>query len=348
MEHVAIAPGDVYVSAYQCHSSHRTNQPAILYMAMSLSTFPGLPTDIGRRIFELSASWDPSTARQLVLVSKTARKWINPLLYRVVQLIEGNEYEAFILSIQSRLRDDPNFIARNVTYLCLRCNPGDYIPLTSVQFILLHCTGVRYLASYLPTPHMEYSLALRYDYLTLYQVDAHNEAFISPTTTHLRIPFRPWEGIPHDTFMRNLFETCPRLTHLLLEMTVEWDEALLPWWADELLHELLDTAPSSFHVLVIDLDGPENVNDEYRGFPEAQTTTLDSSVSDFVESVNDPRVVAISSNIRFVNVKSSTYFERSGRKQWPEGDLEAWRIAEQRLTSMECCVEVEEDTRNGD
>ncbi|KAF9009311.1 hypothetical protein BDZ89DRAFT_532282 [Hymenopellis radicata] len=319
---------------------------AIPYTAMSLSTFPGLPTDIGRRIFELSASWDSSTARQLVLVSKTARKWINPLLYRVVQLIEANEYEAFILSIQSRLRDDPNFIARNVTYLCLRCNPGDYIPLTSVQYILCHCTGVRYLASYLSTPHMQYSLALRYDYLTLYQADAHNGAFISPTTTHLRIPYRPWEDRPH--VMENLFETCPRLTHLLLEMTVEWDEVLTPSWADQLLKDLLDDAPSSFHVLVIDLEGPENVKDEYRGFPEGQATTLDASVSYFVQTVDDPRLVAISSDIRFVNVKSSTYFERSGRKQWPEGDLEAWGFAEQCLTSMERRAKVEEDTRNGD
>ncbi|KAF9018986.1 hypothetical protein BDZ89DRAFT_1116955 [Hymenopellis radicata] len=261
-------------------------------------------------------------------------------------LIEVNEYEAFILSIQSRLRDDQNFIARNVTYLCLRCNPGDYIPLTSIQYILCPCTGVRYLASYLPTPHMEYSLALRYDYLTLYQADAHNGAFISPTTTHLRIPYRPWEDRPH--VMENLFETCPRLTHLLLEMTVEWDEVLTPSWADQLLKDLLDDAPSSFHVLVIDLEGPENVKDEYRGFPEGQATTLDASVSYFVQTVDDPRLVAISSDIRFVNVKSSTYFGRSGRKQWPEGDLEAWGFAEQCLTSMERRAKVEEDTRNGD
>ncbi|KAF9004492.1 hypothetical protein BDZ89DRAFT_1080485 [Hymenopellis radicata] len=105
--------------------------------------FSDLPVDVARHILELAAFWDQSTARQLVLVSKCVRQWIDPLLYRVVEIACAKDCRLFITTIQSRRRTDPGFIADNVKVLCLRRHG---LPLSRVEYILSHCTAVQNLA----------------------------------------------------------------------------------------------------------------------------------------------------------------------------------------------------------
>ncbi|KAF8909459.1 hypothetical protein CPB85DRAFT_1435662 [Mucidula mucida] len=86
----------------------------------SLQSFPDLPTDVVRCLFEVAAYEDLCTAEHLTRVSKIVRKWIDPILYHTIDLCTISQLVQFHHSIM--LCNEPVFFARSVKFLCL----GDF------------------------------------------------------------------------------------------------------------------------------------------------------------------------------------------------------------------------------
>ncbi|KAF9026307.1 hypothetical protein BDZ89DRAFT_1067654, partial [Hymenopellis radicata] len=83
-----------------------------------MESFPDLPVHVARLLIEVAA-WSnrPTTARNLVLVSKTVRQWIDPILHHTIVLDTEPKFYAFVAAVASR--KDPDFFRRNVRVLAI-------------------------------------------------------------------------------------------------------------------------------------------------------------------------------------------------------------------------------------
>ncbi|KAJ7587269.1 hypothetical protein C8J56DRAFT_1165330 [Mycena floridula] len=70
-------------------------------MTSQLDTFPDIPDDIVRLIFEAAVQKDRSAALSLVLVARHVQKWIQPLQFKVVRLRDEQAAETFLQEVTS-------------------------------------------------------------------------------------------------------------------------------------------------------------------------------------------------------------------------------------------------------
>ncbi|KAJ7056093.1 hypothetical protein C8F01DRAFT_1156800 [Mycena amicta] len=122
----------------------------------AISGSPRLPEDLEREIFLLTASEDARSIPTLVRVAKRTQLWLEPLLYRVLVLLEYSDGLEFI---EDRLRRKPDSVWRNGpchVYLAL----GDEKrSVSAVENLLGKCVGVEDLSFHPPADQPKRFLA---------------------------------------------------------------------------------------------------------------------------------------------------------------------------------------------
>ncbi|KAJ7587251.1 hypothetical protein C8J56DRAFT_1026697 [Mycena floridula] len=74
---------------------------ALPVMTSQLDTFPDIPDDIIRLIFEAAVQAERSAALNLVLLARHAQKWIQPLQFKAVRLRFDQDAEDFLQEVTS-------------------------------------------------------------------------------------------------------------------------------------------------------------------------------------------------------------------------------------------------------
>ncbi|KAJ7593582.1 hypothetical protein C8J56DRAFT_1043388 [Mycena floridula] len=246
-------------------------------MTSQLDTFPDIPDDIIRLIFEAAVQADRSTARNLVLVARHVQKWIQPLQFKSVRLRDEQKAETFLQEVTS----NPTRLGIHVQTMTLsdlgaglRKDIVNSLPHLSALTTLLHPEEIRSFFSSRPPSLKQMSLTLRWDpNRTLHQDVI---PFPPESLTHLELvggidyPFIPDEGL----------KRLSRLTHLI----VRYD-----WVANGhicvFVEELLLHLPNSLQQIIIFI---VNVNPLVSSFVRIPGLTF----SWIIERC-DPRVVFV-------------------------------------------------------
>ncbi|KAH8828766.1 hypothetical protein DL96DRAFT_1016163 [Flagelloscypha sp. PMI_526] len=101
--------------------------------------------DIEREIFEFSAYADPKTMPFiLILVAKHVQRWIEPLIYRHIDLYNKTSEVIPDILAMSRARG-PNFLANAVRSISLENVPYSKTPTENLVKLLNACPSVKYL-----------------------------------------------------------------------------------------------------------------------------------------------------------------------------------------------------------
>ncbi|KAJ7062542.1 hypothetical protein C8F01DRAFT_1134516 [Mycena amicta] len=118
----------------------RPSQPAI-------SGPPRLPEDLERQILLLAASEDTTSIPALVRVAKRTQLWLEPLLYRVLVLLEYSDSLAFI---EDRLKRKPDSVWHDGPRHLYLSLGDDERSVSALETLLRKCTEVEDLNFFLP------------------------------------------------------------------------------------------------------------------------------------------------------------------------------------------------------
>ncbi|KAF9019063.1 hypothetical protein BDZ89DRAFT_1139581 [Hymenopellis radicata] len=221
-------------------------------MAFPLAPFPDLPVDIARMLLEYAAFSSRATACALVLVSRTVRAWIEPILYRVIVLDNVRSRQSFEYAIH--VRDDPSFFANTVHTLLIKGDAAESIEL--IDHIVSSCDGITALAiwSLSRSAVAETSISASLNSLRRFATPRLSSAILSwmpRTITHLKTACEEaWQQLD---MWDGLFRQCPGITHIMLDCDANfWD------WCNVFIKEdfinafqhILSVAPASLEVLV--------------------------------------------------------------------------------------------------
>ncbi|KAJ7699024.1 hypothetical protein B0H17DRAFT_1196610 [Mycena rosella] len=179
------------------------------------ATTPVLPPELERAIFELAAHTDPKAIPTLLLLAQRVRIWLEPLLYRVLQLGTGGaEYTGMILEA-IKTKPAP-FLVSNVQNVLLHpCAGLNWVSLLEscpgiVNLVLLGSVACPSLLPLLGSMHVQRltgSLARLFGRKTA--VDWEHPLFGSVTHIYLL----DWITMEEEIWMKHL-STLPALTHL--------------------------------------------------------------------------------------------------------------------------------------
>ncbi|KAF9026309.1 hypothetical protein BDZ89DRAFT_1134884 [Hymenopellis radicata] len=193
--------------------------------------FPDLPLDVARLLLE-AAAWSDrlSTARNLTLVSKDVRQWIDPILHHTVALDTPVKLYAFAATVIAR--NDPDFFRRTVKALTIGNLELGYFPekelADSMTVVLTACAGIERFSFWVTTTiKIPFKLLpwrhLQPTHVSLVpgrQVNSSSLLFtmLSPSLTHLCLDFAASDlALFNDLDVWSLvFKQCSGLTHLRL------------------------------------------------------------------------------------------------------------------------------------
>ncbi|KAF9022887.1 hypothetical protein BDZ89DRAFT_1137075 [Hymenopellis radicata] len=305
-------------------------------MMVHALSYGDLPIDIVRLIFETVAFMHPPAAVNLVLVSKMVRRWIEPILYRTVELRTFVALQSFSRCISSR--NDHTFFARHVKSLCL----GDMVtgqfldePIGILDWdyscaVLTACVGVHRVAFWLVSCNDKLQTfwdETEHPQLThMSLLDIADQTLTMPpfqvlpcTLTHLHL------DASFDIQLRLLqwdviFSRCPQLTHAFvsgecLSVIFHQPSNTFP----QVLNRIIDLLPSTLLLFIIGVC-------PYQGMqPAAVSATLSQLHA-------ERRVVVISPENHFLNKVDGLFcFEDKHdlTSDWSsEGHVDVWEFAE--------------------
>ncbi|KAI5889027.1 uncharacterized protein SCHCODRAFT_01203135 [Schizophyllum commune H4-8] len=208
-----------------------------------------LPVELHRHIFEVCGRCEPQTLPTLVLVSRLARSWTNPILYSVVTLWEQRTAELFLATLEDAGSADHATLVRS---LCLTKVVGHRRALR----ILAVCTNLSHLACWVSHPDLNPILlasdvhqptTLSISYAPLFRdpkrarPDFTNALF--SRVTHLEFKDEPqtwtgWTGFRH----------APRLTHLAFACQLSHSTASA---AARAIRGILESCNSTLRVVLV-------------------------------------------------------------------------------------------------
>ncbi|KAJ7587117.1 hypothetical protein C8J56DRAFT_1051410 [Mycena floridula] len=106
-------------------------------------TFPDIPDDIVRLIFEAAIEEDRHAALDLLIVARHVYRWIRPLLYRVVDLQSKSAAQSFLDAVSSK----PGSMGKRVRTMILRAK--SLIDVQTVEAIIPHLENLESLAAWI-------------------------------------------------------------------------------------------------------------------------------------------------------------------------------------------------------
>ncbi|KAJ7593580.1 hypothetical protein C8J56DRAFT_1160441 [Mycena floridula] len=254
-------------------------------MTSQLDTFPDIPDDVIRLIFEAAVEADRSAALSLVLLARHVQKWIQPLQFKAVRLRDEQGAKTFLQEVTS----NPTRLGIHVQTMTLflgDLRPGlskaivDSLPHLSTLSIWVPAAEIRsFFSPRLPSLR-QMCLLLDYHYYfnNLEPLTLHEDVIplLPESLTHLELygdvdgPLFPDEGLKRLT----------RLTHLIVRY--EWisNENIC-----EFVKELLLHLPNSLQQIIVAII---TINPDTGSFQNID----DLSFSWIMEKC-DPRVVFV-------------------------------------------------------
>ncbi|KIY64518.1 hypothetical protein CYLTODRAFT_493065, partial [Cylindrobasidium torrendii FP15055 ss-10] len=227
--------------------------------------FSQLTIDLARSVFEESAEQDIHMARVLVLVSKTVKQWVDPILYRVID-VRADEEALWALRRGMRLRREPAFFRQAVKVVHYVALPYLQKRMKQLLTLIAACPNITTLlipddrcwhtiSPYTDDERPTYTVTLELPNLTHYAVPLTGLPALFPAypdrLTHLRI-FCEYDPTgrhlrPKTRYVKAL-KKLTSLTHLALNIML--DKATLPN-----LQQTLDvlTLPPKIEVVVVEL-----------------------------------------------------------------------------------------------
>ncbi|KAF9029901.1 hypothetical protein BDZ89DRAFT_691902 [Hymenopellis radicata] len=186
-------------------------------------TLCNLPVDIARQVIETAVVMDRKSALAFVLVSKTLREWIDPLLYHTVVLDSYRKGQLFVSAMFRR--NDPGFFERNVKTLSINHD----VYRAHIEYLLPICRGVISLAFWnrnrILKPYASILSPLR---LSVTNLTKSQVVILPSSITHLNIFFT--EDLSLADFpptWSEVFKQCPNLTHISFDYAPTTTSAVL-------------------------------------------------------------------------------------------------------------------------
>ncbi|KAK0454676.1 hypothetical protein EV421DRAFT_1729829 [Armillaria borealis] len=219
---------------------------------MPIRTFPGVPIDILRQIFELASTSSAATGLSLTLVSTHVRHWTLPIIYGNVVLSSSRAVTLFLETIASS--GAPSLAP--VVPLCSRVkNLGVFAlgPLPTIEKIISMCGNVESLAcgfslhAYLLSHHhtLLSHVACEKHFLGPSCRDGIPFLLISPQTTHVHVQL----SLEDFHFIAGIHN----ITHLAISIPLNSKRSVEI--IDSTISALLDSSDVSLEVLLIQVMG---------------------------------------------------------------------------------------------
>ncbi|KAF9026294.1 hypothetical protein BDZ89DRAFT_1067643 [Hymenopellis radicata] len=194
---------------------------------------PDVPLDVARLVLE-EAAWSDrfTTARNLTLVSKDVRQWIDPILHHTVALDTPTKLYVFAATVIAR--NDPEFFGRTVKVLTIGNLELGHFSETGIELadsmtvVLTACTSIERFAfwmhasGYMPLPPAMHPHPTHLSLAVRIELDSFDFLIemTSPSLTHLHLDFALFGAdFARYTFIgawSEIFRQCPGLTHLKL------------------------------------------------------------------------------------------------------------------------------------
>ncbi|KAK0195712.1 hypothetical protein F5146DRAFT_301410 [Armillaria mellea] len=223
---------------------------------MPMRTFPGVPIDILRQIFELASASSVATALSLTLVSTHVRHWTLPIIYRNVVLSSSRTVTLFLETISSSATPS---LAPVVPLSSRVKNLGIFAlgPLPSIEKIISMCDNVKSLAcgfslhTYLLSHHhaLLSHVACEKHFLGPSCRDGIPFHLISPHTTHVHVQL----SLEEFHFIAEIHNYVSAITHLAVSIPLNSERSVET--VDSTISALLDSRNVSFKVLLIQVMG---------------------------------------------------------------------------------------------
>ncbi|KAJ7587223.1 hypothetical protein C8J56DRAFT_93322 [Mycena floridula] len=218
-------------------------------MTSQLDTFPDIPDDVIRLIFEAAVKKDRSAALNLVLLARHVQKWIQPLQFKAVCLRGAQGAETFLQEVTS----NPTRLGIHVQTMTLPLGLRvglpkvivDSLPHLSTLSIWLHSEDVRpFFSSRLVPSLRRMCLSLGYQFRDSRMLSLQKDVipFLPESLTHLELhggddyPLFPDQGLKRLT----------RLTHLIV-----WYDCCENGDICDFVKELLLHLPDSLQQIII-------------------------------------------------------------------------------------------------
>ncbi|KAK0486103.1 hypothetical protein IW261DRAFT_1559527 [Armillaria novae-zelandiae] len=223
---------------------------------MPIRTFPGVPIDILRQIFEFASASSVATGLSLTLVSTHVRHWTLPIVYRNVVLSSSRAVTLFLETITSSAA--PRLAP--VVPLCNRVkNLGIFAlgPLPSIEKVISMCDNVESLAcgfslhTYLLSHHHTLLSHVAYEkhFLGPSCRDGIPFHLISPQTTHIHVQL----SLEDFHFIAEIHNYVSAITHLAVSIPLNPERSVEI--IDSTISALLDGRNVSLEVLLIQVMG---------------------------------------------------------------------------------------------
>ncbi|KAJ7587234.1 hypothetical protein C8J56DRAFT_891108 [Mycena floridula] len=250
-------------------------------MTSQLDTFPDIPDDIIRLIFEAAVQAERSAALNLVLLARHVQKWIQPLQFKAVHLCHDQGAEDFLQEITS----NPTRLGIHVQTMTVRISlrPGlskaivDSLPHLSTLSIFIRSSDIRpFFSSRVPSLRQ---MSVTVGYQSDPELTLHKDIipFLPESMTHLELlhaynayALFPDQGLKHLT----------RLTHLIVQHNCYENGTI-----SEFITELLLHLPDSMQQIVIAVTTDDPHFPAFRG--------TDDQCFAWVMEQCDPRVVFV-------------------------------------------------------
>ncbi|KAJ7600401.1 hypothetical protein C8J56DRAFT_910153, partial [Mycena floridula] len=206
----------------------------------TMQPYPDLPEDICRLILETAVEQDRLAALHLVLVSRRVQRWIEPLLYRVIELRPTKRVARFQWTITASSKP-ASFFAIHVQKLFI----SNVYDTRAIAIILSVCTGVKSLAAWsleLPVAGITLRSSIRrlsLDVDALRRIRFGNPEYL----THLQFtsPISP-------ALIQSTLAEFTNLTHLALVPGPEDDKSITDCVAEIALY-----IPSTVHIVLLNI-----------------------------------------------------------------------------------------------
>ncbi|KAJ7587254.1 hypothetical protein C8J56DRAFT_1083710 [Mycena floridula] len=254
-------------------------------MTSRLDTFPNIPDDIIRLVFEAAVKKDRSAALNLVLLARHVRKWIQPLQFKAVCLRDKQGAETFFQEVTS----NPNRLGIHVQTMTLRLSlrPGlskdiiDSLPHLSTLSIWIPTEDIHpFFSSWPVRPSLKrmcLSLGYQWDFNRHETLNLHKDIipFLPESLTHLE--FHAYDDYP--LFPDEGLKRLTRLTHLILRYDCDDNGTICEFVTELLLH-----LPDSLQQIIIAII---TIN------PHLGSEGIDDVSFSWVMEQCDPRVVFV-------------------------------------------------------
>ncbi|KAF9018696.1 hypothetical protein BDZ89DRAFT_1165034 [Hymenopellis radicata] len=205
------------------------------------ASFNELSIDVLRHLLEATALDDRKIALTLVLLSKTVREWIDPIIYRRAVLTMENilKFERTV-----RVRNDVAFFARNVRVLSLAITRSPEYAQAAAH-ILSICTGVKSLAWHSFSASFPPMNSISPTHMSVVEPSSQDMALLPPSVTHLALSAETFKDAETLTVMGT---RAPNLTHIMLyDLDVDFD-GLFP---AHFIHYVLSELASDVKYLIV-------------------------------------------------------------------------------------------------